>query len=281
MTCGRVFAWGLTVRMEESTLPAMIRKLSTLLVLFSLAGCATFDAAGEVSYLADAKSNYDAGEKALKGGRHLDALKYFDHVRYKFPYSAQAALADLAIADTNFDREKYLEAIDAYRNFLKLHPNHPKADYAQFRIAASYFEDIPSDFFLFPPSTEKDQTSVRDARNGFEEFIKLYPASEHVPESKRLLGELLDRLAQHEMSVAEFYLHHDRLPAAVNRLTRLVEDYPQSELAAPALLKLARTLVKLEKKDQARATLERLLKDYPDDADSRSEAQALLQTLAA
>lgn len=267
--------------MEESTLPAMIRKLSTLLVLFSLAGCATFDAAGDVSYLADAKGNYTAGEKALKSGRHLDALKYFDHVRYKFPYSAQAALADLAIGDTNFDREKYLEAIDAYRNFLKLHPNHPKADYAQFRIAESYYKDIPSDFFLFPPSTEKDQTSVRDARNGFEEFLKLYPASEHVAQSKKLLGEILARLAQHEMAVADFYLHHDRLPAAVNRLTRLVEDYPQSELAAPALLKLARTLVKLEKKDQARATLEKLLKDYPNDADSRTEAEALLKTLAA
>ncbi|MBI5544913.1 MAG: outer membrane protein assembly factor BamD [Deltaproteobacteria bacterium] len=257
----------------------MNRKLSTLLVLLALSGCATLDAAGDVSYLPDAKGNFEAGENALQGGRHLDALKYFDHVRYKFPYSQQAALADLGVADTNFDREKYLEAIDSYRSFLKLHPNHPKADYAQYRIAYSYFKDIPSDFILFPSSTEKDQTSVKDARAAFEEFIKAYPSSPYVPEAKKQLADVLTRLAEHEMRVAEFYLHHDHLKAAVGRFSRLVDDYPHSELAPKALVKLAETYVKLDQKEKARAALERLLKDYPEN-EHRPQAEALLKSLA-
>lgn len=260
----------------------MNRKLWTLLVILAcaLCGCATFETAGEVAYKNDAKGNFEAGEAALKDGRHLDALKFFDHVRYKFPYSAQAAMADLAIADTNFDREKYLEAIDGYRNFLKLHPNHPKADYAQFRVALSYFKDIPSDFFLFPPSTEKDQTSVKDARGAFDDFLKSYPASEYVAEAKKMSADVVGRLAQHEMAVADYYLEHDRWPAAVNRLTKLVADYPQSELAPKALLKLARAYLALNDKAAARDALERLLKDYPDDKDSRPEAEKLLASLA-
>lgn len=259
----------------------MIRKLSTLLAVFALgsAGCAYFEAAGEVSYKNDALGNFQAGEEALKDGRHLDALKFFDHVRYKFPYSAQAALADLAIADTNFDREKYLEAIDGYRNFLKLHPNHPKADYAQFRIALSYYNDIPSDFFIFPPSTEKDQTSVRDARGAFEEFLKLYPCSELAAEAAKSHAEVLARLAKHEMAVADFYLNRDRYQAAVSRLNRLVADYPKSELAPQALVKLAKAYVELNDKESARSTLERLLKDYPDN-EYKSDAEKMLQSLA-
>ena len=264
-------------------MPPMIRRnLSTLLAVFALAaaGCSVFRPAGEVTYKNDAEGNFKAGEEALKDGRHLDAIKFFDHVRYKFPYSAQAALADLAIADTNFDREKYLEAIDGYRNFLKLHPNHAKADYAQYRIALSYYSDIPSDFFIFPPSIEKDQTSAKDSRSAFDTFLQIYPNSELVPEAKKKLTDVLSRLAQHEMSVADYYLDHDRYPAAVNRLTRLVQDYPKSELAPKALVKLAHVYVKLNEKDKARGALEQLLKDYPDDPRYRPEAEKLLKSLA-
>lgn len=257
------------------TLPAPILALAAAV---AVTGCATFQTAGEVTYKDDAKGNYEAGEEALKDGRHLDALKFFDHVRYKFPYSAQAALADLAIADTNFDREKYLEAIDGYRNFLKLHPNNPKADYAQFRIALSYYKDIPSDFFIFPSSTEKDQTSVKDARGSFEEFLKLYPSSESAEEAKKLLAEVLDRLAQHEMAVAEFYLAHDRFPAAVNRLTKLIVDYPKSNLAPQAMVMLAKAYLKLNDKDAARTTLEQFFRDYPD-SKLKPDAEEVLRSL--
>jgi outer membrane protein assembly factor BamD len=256
----------------------MSHQLSRLLALLGLCACATLESAGEVTYLPDAAGNYEAGQKALTSGRHLDALKFFDHVRYKYPYSAQAALADLAIADTNFEREKYLEAIDGYRNFLKLHPNHAKADYAQFRIALSYFKDIPSDFFLFPPSAEKDQTSVKDARTAFEEFLKLYPASELAAEGQKMLVDVTTRLAKHEMSVGNYYWEHDRYASAIGRFNRVVADYPKSEYAPEALIKLAKAHLELKQKDKAREALDKLLKDYPDDS-RRSEAERLLKSI--
>jgi outer membrane protein assembly factor BamD len=256
----------------------MSHRFSRLLLLLGLCACATLDSAGEVTYLPDAVGNFDAGEKALKSGRHLDALKFFDHVRYKYPYSAQAALADLAIADTNFEREKYLEAIDGYRNFLKLHPNHSKADYAQYRIAFSYYKDISSDFFLFPPSAEKDQTSVKDARSAFEEFLKLYPKSELAAEASKNLTDVTTRLAKHEMSVASFYYEHDHYASAIGRFTRVIEDYPKCEYAPEALVKLARSHLALLHKDKAREALQKLLKDYPDDS-HRSEAEKLLKSI--
>jgi outer membrane protein assembly factor BamD len=270
---------GLTAKAQRSTFPAMNRKLWTLFVLLGLCSCATLDATGEVIYLPDARGNYDAGMSALKSGRHLDAIKFFDHVRYKFPYSLQAPLADLGVADTNFDREKFVEAIDGYRNFLKLHPNHGKADYAQFRIAMSFYKDIPSDFFIFPPSAEKDQTSVKEARNAFDEFLKLYPASSYLPDGKKILTEVITRLSKHEMAVADFYLDHDRYPAAASRLSRLVQDFPQSELAPEALVKLAKTFLKMDQKDKAKGALERFLKDYPNDT-RRPEAERLLKSIA-
>jgi outer membrane protein assembly factor BamD len=118
----------------------MFRTLSITLTLAALlSGCAHVDAAGELRYADDAEKNYALGQKALEDSRYLDALKYFEHVRYKFPYSTQAALADLAVADTAFEQEKYLEAVEGYRGFIKLRPNHPKTDYAEFRVALSHY----------------------------------------------------------------------------------------------------------------------------------------------
>ncbi|MBI5542330.1 MAG: outer membrane protein assembly factor BamD [Deltaproteobacteria bacterium] len=246
-----------------------------MLALLALTGCAHMDSPGEVTYSLDAKENYDLGQEALKSGRHLEAIKYFEHVRFKFPYSAQAALADLGIADTNFDREKYVEAIEGYRTFLKMHPSHGQADYAAFRIALAHYKDIPSDFILFPPSTQKDQSAVREARISMDDFIRQYPGSSYAAEAKGLAADIRRRLAAHVLYVADFYLHRKRWQAAAGRLNKLLNDFPGSGFDGEALLKLARSYLALDQKDQARSALQRLITEFPQDP-ARGEAERLL-----
>jgi outer membrane protein assembly factor BamD len=256
-----------------------MRKLAILLTVSCLFGCAHVDSPGDVKYAKDAKGNYTHGEEALKDGRYQEALKYFEHIRYKFPYSDVASLADLGVADANFDREKFVEAIEGYRSFLKLHPNHPKADYASFRIALCYFKDCPSDFILFPPSTEKDQTSVRQTRTALDDFLRDWPKSSYVPEAQKMLGQIRGRLAKHELSVADFYIRRKHWQAAVSRLNRLLTDYPGTEYEPSALLMLGHSYVELGDKEKAREALRRLLQQFPSDT-HRTEAERLLKSAA-
>lgn len=256
-----------------------MRKLAILLGLWALSGCAHVDSPGDVKYAKDAKANYTLGEEALKDGRTQEALKYFEHIRYKFPYSDVASLADLGMADANFEREKYVEAIEGYRSFLKMHPNHSKADYASYRVAVGYLKDIPSDFFLFPPSTEKDQSSVRQARAAFEDFLREWPNSALAPEAKKSLDQILRRLAQHELAVADFYAHRLRWQSAIGRLNRLLADFPGTELEPSALLLLGKSYVEVGEKEKAREALKRLLEHFPSGA-HRAEAERLLKRAA-
>src|SRR5688572_25591796 len=78
---------------------------------------------------------YERAMEDLEDGLYPEALAGFAEVKTKHPYSRFAALADLRTADTHFERKKFLEAIDAYRQFLKLHPSHPDSAYAYFKIA--------------------------------------------------------------------------------------------------------------------------------------------------
>lgn len=256
-----------------------MRKLAILLGLWALSGCAHVDSPGDVKYAKDAKANYALGEEALKDGRPMEAVKYFEHIRYKYPYSDVASLADLGIADANYEREKFIEAIEGYRNFLKMHPNHSKADYASYRVALGYLKDTPSDFFLFPPSSEKDQTSVRQARTALEDFIREWPKSSLVLEAQKSLGQVKGRLARHELAVADFYANHEHWLSAIGRLNRLLTDYPGTELEAPALLLLGRSYVEVGEKEKAREALKRLLEQFPSDP-RRSEAEKLLKRAA-
>jgi len=257
----------------------MTLKRSCFLVLLLALGCAHMDSAGEVSYADGPEKNFLLGQDARDDKRYLDALKYYEHVRYKFPYSSQAALADLAIADTHFEREKYVEAIEAYRQFLKLHPNHPQADYAEFRVAVSYYRDIPSDFFLFPPSTEKDQGPVRDTRRALEGFLREFPTSKHATEAEELLADVRKRMATHEMHVADFYRHRERWAGAIGRLNTVLDDYPGLGLVGEALLTLGESYLKMGDREKAKDALHRRIREYPQDA-HRSEAQSLLDSMS-
>jgi outer membrane protein assembly factor BamD len=157
-----------------------------LTAFLSTAGCAALTAGqgGDPDYGTDAEANIRLGDEALERKDFYQAEKYFEHVRTKYPYLEAANEAELKLADLDFAQEKYAEAREKYQSFIKLHPTHSKVDYAAYRAALSHFEDIPSDFFLLPRSTEKDQTEVQAALKSLNEFIRQYPDSQYIPEAK-------------------------------------------------------------------------------------------------
>ena len=153
----------------------------------------------------NAEKAYRRGLSEMKDKNYLEAVRYLEWVRNNFPYSQYAALSELALADMSFDRGESGTAATQYQDFVKSHPSHPKADYASYRVGVAYYEDKPSDFWLLPPSNEKDQTPIRKALDALQRFVLSYPKSEWVPKARDLIAECRDRLARHERYVADFY----------------------------------------------------------------------------
>src|SRR5260221_6468210 len=128
---------------------AMTKYIPSVLTAALLCSCASgsADVTKPVTGAAanDASKAYDKGMDEKKDKNYLEATRYFEVVRTNFPYSQFAALADLALADMNYERDDYAAAASAYQDFVKSHPSHAKADYAAFRVGLSYYEDKPSD----------------------------------------------------------------------------------------------------------------------------------------
>lgn len=238
------------------------------------------EAAVTVSYAPTAEGNFVEGEKAYQNEEFLAAQRYFGYIRSKFPYSRFSVLAELRIADCQFERKRYLEAIDSYNNFVRLHPTHDKAAYARFRIGKSYFNQIPSNFFLLPPAHEKDQAAVRDAEKALLAYVRQNPKGEDVPEAEKILAKVRGRLMAHERYVADFYKNLERDRAYVGRLEVIRTSFADVGLDAELLLEISEVWARLGEPDKARAALTELMEKFPK-ADEREDAEELLRTLPA
>ncbi len=243
-------------------------------------GGATAGSGPGKSYGETAQQNYAGALAAYRKGDCLEAGPAFRRVRREFPYSRFAALAELRAADCKFEEKEYIEAVSAYRQFVRFRPSHSQVQYARFRIAECYVKQIPDDWFLAPPAHERDQQPARDALRQLRRFILDYPKSNRIPEANKLVVQVLRMLAEHELYVAKFYLRRDAYPATVGRLKTLVTAYQGSGVEAEAMLLLGTTYIKMHKTNEAREVLQKVVADFPK-SDEAKEARKALSELAA
>ena len=242
--------------------------LRLLALVAILCGCAdTGITQRPVSYGETARSNYEKGESELRDENFAEAIKYFTFVKSRFPFSRYATLAELRIADAYYAQEKFLEAADAYKLFTKFHPTHPRVldGYAAYRVCEAYVKQIPSDWFIVPPSHEKDQSFTRDALRELSIFLRAHADSKYLPKVKKLYRRCVRKLADHELYVARFYLDRDKPKAAILRLETVLRRYPDAGVHPQVMLLLGKTYLGLEQLDKARETFVALAKQYADD----------------
>jgi outer membrane protein assembly factor BamD len=227
-----------------------------------------------VIYFPTAEENYWAGVKELKAKHYISAEQLFRHIRTNFGFSKWATLAELGLADLDRERGKYIEAVDAYRQFMKSHPSNERVvdGYCAFKIASCSVDQIPTDWFITPPSYEKDQGPVNDAIRELATFGEEYPLSPYVPKARDMMSDCLQHLADHDLYVAGFYLDRHKPKAAILRLEHVVKHYPGARREAETLLLLGKVYLEMQQPGDARATFQKLADEHPDDFRARKAA---------
>jgi outer membrane protein assembly factor BamD len=198
---------------------AIANGLLTLLLVFMLSGCSTVK-----GWFASKKPDLppdvlaQEGIKELKKKKYVDAIETFEKVKDRYPYSEQATLAQLKVADAYFFNKKYDEAFNAYREFEKLHPTGKAVPYCIFREGQCCYRQ--------KSTIDRDQTYTQKAIDEFKRLKQKFPSSEYVPKADNYLAHCRKDLAEHEFYVAEFYYKTKRYQAALERYQTLVQDYP-------------------------------------------------------
>ena len=247
-------------------LPALLAGLG--LVAFGvlpLAGCDSFEIGGArhatLTYSDDARAGYNEALKSFRAKEWDDAKALFGEIKKLFPYTRYARLAELRLADIDFEQEKFSESITGYREFVQNHKNDPDIEYARYRITKALFRDIDDTIFL-PPQEERDQATASEAYKEIRSYLRDYPKTRYLREETYMFEVVVGRLVRHELFVARYYLRADNFPAAVARVDHAVKAYPGSNLEPEALVLKGETLMKMKKPDEARTVFNTVRKDY-------------------
>jgi len=217
-----------------------------------------------VRYYYTAEENWNQAEIEFQRKKYLAAQQYYAYIRTKFPYSRYAVLSDLRIADCQFEREHYIEAIDSYQNFARLHPTSEQVPYALYRTGLAHYEQIPGSWFLLPPSHEKDQTAVKDAAEALSLYLQRYPNDEHVPDARKAFSEVRDRLMAHERYVADFYRARGHFRGYVMRLETMKAKYSDIARDPDLLFELAKAYARLGEVERSDAAMDELAEAFPE-----------------
>jgi outer membrane protein assembly factor BamD len=260
-----------------------VRRCSIMVFLMSwglmAGGCASGpEKRPRVSYRTSAKENFIKGKKAFEDEDYLEAAEFFKFVKSKFPYSTFATESDLYLADCDFERDRFMEAADKYRNFVKLHPRNKKVPYALYRVGLCHFEQIPDDWWFSPPAYEQDQTETVRTIREFEYYLKRFPNDENAPKAQEHLKKCKVRMAEQVMYVLDFYRRRGHPRAVFWRADELLKKYPDLGYDEKALFYKSEALVQLEDPKGARAALHELLSRFPE-GDHATAAKQMLKKL--
>ncbi|PIS11176.1 MAG: outer membrane protein assembly factor BamD [Bdellovibrio sp. CG10_big_fil_rev_8_21_14_0_10_47_8] len=237
----------------------MLRVIFSVLLLFStisattvlLTSCSSNDKKSDTAEGAFAiAQDYDKEE------RYEEAIKRYQEVKNKFPYSKYASMAELALADCYYKQESYAEAQVAYQSFKDLHPKHAQIDYVTYRLAMSFFNQLPS-------TVDRDLTLASSALIYFDEVLTQYPNSEYVKDAKEKKVATLKMLAGKEDYIAEFYFIREKYDSALNRYEELMKKYPGYGFDAKALSRAAVCAAKLGEPGKAKKLVNELEKRFP------------------
>jgi len=216
---------------------------------------------------------FERGTEALKEREWTNARTYFQQIVDGYPQSAFRPDAKLGMGDAYLGEnsaESVVSAANEFREFLQFYPTNQRADYAQYKIAMSHFQQMRA--------PDRDQTETRAALAAFEEFFQKFPNSPLMPEVKANWRIARDRLSEASYRVGLTYYRIRWDPGAVSRFQEVLKEDPTYTGRDALYFYLAEALARSDKTAEAIPYLERLLAEF-DESEYLGQARRRLEQL--
>lgn len=202
---------------------------------------------------------FTKGQAYVQDGNYSDATKYLQAVDSRFPGSDYSEQAELNLIYAAYRSQDYTTALVTADRFLKLHPQSQHTDYVLYMAALtnmSMGDNFLQDFFGIDRAS-RESTSMKTAFGNFQTLVQHFPNSPYTPDAITRMAYIKDRLARHELEIAKFYTKRKAWVAVSNRVTGMLQTYPDTNatLQALPLLEEAYREMGLTQLEQKAATL--------------------------
>src|SRR4051812_21837623 len=203
---------------------------------------------------------FDQAVKDIEHGRYEVARISLQTLMNTYESSEYLAKAKLAIADSWF-REAgpngLAQAEAEYKDFILFYPTMEEAAEAQARVCDIHYKQMDK--------SDRDWTQTLRAETECRQLVTQFPNSKFVPPTLQKLRNIQESLAEHEFVVGNFYYKREMNPAAANRLTALVDQYPLFSKAGESLFEAGDAYSKMGPRFRRQAGEEfaKIVRNYP------------------
>ncbi|MDB6096032.1 MAG: outer membrane protein assembly factor BamD [Francisellaceae bacterium] len=194
---------------------------------------------------------------------HL-AIKDYEALETHYPYGEYSDKGQLRLIYAYYKQGEGIEALAAADRFIRLYPNHPEIDYVYYLKGLVHFDQNMSFMFKHLPLDRslRDPAEALEGIQAFDEFLQRFPNSQYVKEAKSKIHSFRNQLANHELSIAEYYLKRKAYLAAINRSNNIVMHYSNTEAYPKALAILVKSYRALKSTSQEMVFLNKLKKEF-------------------
>ncbi len=216
---------------------------------------------------------FDQAVKDIEHGRYEVARISLQTLMNTYESSEYMAKAKLAIADSWYREggaNGMAQAEAEYKDFILFYPQMEESAEAQNRVCDIHYKQMDK--------SDRDWSQTLRAETECRQVLQQFPNSKFVPLATQRLRNIQESLAEHEFVVGNFYWRRDMNPAAANRLTGLVTQYPLYSRAGESLYEAGDAYSKMGPRfrKQAGEEFSQIIREYPlsnraDDAKNRLE----------
>jgi len=240
--------------------------LLLIVLLLSTSGCSYFakdEVEAEESW--SVERIYTEAKAALTAEDYSVALQYYEQLEARFPFGEYAQQALLESAYCHYKLDDADIAIATLDRFMRVYPLNPSMDYAIYlRGLINFTRDIGLfEKYIPRDESQRDPGSARYALKDLKVLVTRYPKSIYSEDAAQRIVYLRNRLAQHEVNVAHYYMRRGAYVAAANRGKYVIENYPRTPAMPEALLMMAKAYKVLELNDLSEDALRVLELNYP------------------
>jgi outer membrane protein assembly factor BamD len=238
-------------------------KGAAVLLALGLASCSSEVVLSEQQY-------HDSASKAMQDKSYDIAIMDYQKLLEEYPFSDYSEEAQLKIGQAQYLNKQYAEAIASFQDFQRMHPTNANLSLTEYYTALAYMDQMGSQ--------DRDQRAAENAEAHLQSVLARYPDSPYAEEAKKKLKECRESLANHEFSIAKFYLIWTNPVGAEARLRRLLENYPDTDVAGDALAHFGRYFRKRGDLTRSALAYASLISQYPKNP-ATAEAQSELDRL--
>jgi outer membrane protein assembly factor BamD len=220
---------------------------------------------------------FDQAMHDIEHGRYEVARISLQTLMNTYESSEYMAKAKLAVADSWFREggaNGLAQAEAEYKDFILFYPAMEESAEAQNRVCEIHYNQMDK--------SDRDWTQTLRAETECKDLLLQFPNSKFAPQAAQRLRSIQESLAEHEFVVGNFYWKREMNPAAANRLSALVDQFPLYSRADEALFEAGDSYAKMGPRfrKQSGEMFARIVRDYPttarvDDATKRLQDMEL------